>query len=187
MNTFYNKIRETLEEKDTINKQCVIYFGNFNNNTGSYSLEKELYSNILNSCRDKFKKCRLNNIKEYYYNDMVISIDQNKKEVYRVEHLDYGLMNDRLCFFVKNKESLELERFPIINKYHNVINKTITVFNNNPIIISLICEKKEDNIVYSITLSFYNKCENKNWLVGKLKETIEYISNQLYPSNVLQL
>ena len=113
MDKFYKDIKIILEEKNIKDKQCIIYFGNFNGDFGTYNLDKELYSSILNSCRNKFKKCRLNTLKEYYYTDMVISIDTNKKEVYRVEHLDYGILNDKMCFFVKNRNSLELQNFPV--------------------------------------------------------------------------
>lgn len=176
LDNFLDDVKKILNKKENTGKQCIIYLGKFHKYGGSYNIEKNVYTDMLSKCKQKFKKCRVNTIKEYYYNDMVISLDQNKKEFYRKETSSDSILTPSLCFFIKTKQSLELEKFPIIANYNNVINKNITTFNNTPIIISFVTELTNNNTTNSIVISVYNKSESKEWLISKLKETIILLS-----------
>lgn len=187
-NIFFETVNNSLNDVNNKDNQCILYFGNFKGYLGNNTVNKETYAHILNICRSRYKKCKVMNTKEYYHKNMVISIDQKKKEFYRVENKNNMITSENMCFFVKTKESLDLNKFPIVNKYNCIKKKNTTTFNNMPFIVSLINEKvNNDRELYSISISFYNKSSNKQWLVSELVSICNFILQEISLTNQKEL
>lgn len=175
-----DQILEVLNDQDNRNKQCVLRYGFYGDKCGRYCMDKKVFDKLLNTYRQKYHKCKVINLKEYYSSSIVMAVDQNKKEIYHIEKNHNVIVNDNFMFFVKDKESMSLNQFPIVDKYDYVCNVTKTRFNDVPIIISFIVETIEnDEKVYGLSLSFYNKSSNKLWLISKIEETIKFILEEI--------
>ena len=175
---FTNEIKCILDDPETKNKQCVLQLCNINSNEfGTYNIDKEKYIEILNRCQDKFKKYKIFNLKEYIYTNMIMTVDRNKKESYKTEKKSHIKIFDKFMFFVKDREIISSDNFPILNKYHCIKLIDITQFNSTPIVVTLTIETYNKKKYYSVKISFYNKSTSKDWLISKLVQTYNNIFN----------
>lgn len=163
---FYREIIKTLEMKENMNKQCLIHYGQFTDNYGFINLDKNEFNRLFSKCRALCGKYTTSNLKEYYYGNMILTINRPKNDFYRVETLKHQIVNKNrtLQFNIIEKASMDIHNFPITDKYHNISKKHVMQFNFTPILIKFVTDKDTCSVLFS----FYNKSENKKWITNRL-------------------
>lgn len=101
-----------------------------------------------------FKKTSVINQKIYIQKNLYLNIDTNKKtrKYECIEYADSEIINELLCVKFNIKE-IPHYFFPLINKYDDIIIRTINVYNNNIHIITDKYEKSQEVLTF---IKLYN-------------------------------
>lgn len=150
-----DKIKSILENLPLIKKNQLIniYFGQFNSFGGSYLIDK----NIFFKLKDKIEQFATFNKKTtkkiYTYNNMSLIVNHKKK----VKHCQslFCQIEKYIIIEITSEELFDINQFPIIDKYHNIVQQKIYSYLFKNITILLIVE---NNNQYYVKLEFnYDK------------------------------
>jgi hypothetical protein len=138
-----------------------------------------------------YTQTKKNTFTEYIHNEKCLRIYDNKEREYlhisqsicRVQHLDLPNMKNEASpdinkygiIIVSMYEYIDPNKFPIINKYHDVRRKIVTSYEHKNITIDIIQEQPNMN---HIKLSFVIPCNEqlKKKTLKYLKEVISSLS-----------
>lgn len=103
----------------------------------------------------KLKPIEKNDYTIYIHNGLYLIVhDKTKdKECFKIQNIKTSI-NDNLLFMTSKITKLEIDSFPIINKYDDIIKRTVTLYQNN---ISLI---KDTNYNDKIKEIYYLRIKN---------------------------
>ena len=129
-----------------------IFFVN-NNSSHIYSICAFQTNEKLNSLKVKQKYEQT----VYVYKNLHLIIDNksNDKICQRVESNEH-LINNNMMFILSKITTMPLISFPMINKYHDTINRIVTVYENN------ICLIQENGISF---IRIENDINNANKII----------------------
>ena len=91
--------------------------------------------------------------------NLIINTKNNSRTCERIESNEF-IINGNMMFVNLKVIGLPLESFPLINKYHDVIKRTVTLYENN---ISLIQDCSNESTISFIRIE--NDIKNANKLI----------------------
>lgn len=137
-----------------------IYFLNNEKSTKHvYTLNKKILDQLKN-----MKMIRKEDYILYIYKNMylLLKLSDKNKSCYRIENNNYDIKDNKM--FVDTKISnIPISSFPLINNYHEVINRTIIKYDKN---IEVIHDTINDNTISFIRIE--NDIDNANKLLKQI-------------------
>lgn len=122
-------------------------FGYFNNYGGQTNIDNNKYMDIQNLINNMSGKYLMFNTKIYKYLDKELSIKnnyKNNKSVLSTTCLE-AYFNKNIAFTINNTNSLPINNFPIVNKYHDICYRKTKVYKLKYNLTALFIEEENGN------------------------------------------
>ncbi|CAH6421499.1 Hypothetical protein KVN_LOCUS312 [uncultured virus] len=159
---------------NTKNNQIVkIFIGNFNKMIGTYLQNDEIFNQIKTKLDNNKQIFSLINRKIYCYNNMQLIIENSNQKVI-TSNQKYFYMDNNCLIEIIQEDNIEADKFPIIDKYFNIIEEKILNYVINNITFSLIIEN-EINKYLQISFKKDDKFLKNNYF-----ETIFFILTEFF-------
>jgi len=159
-------------------KNVTIYFPiiNYTDNSGTLNLDKSEFDNLIKLFLDKYGNYNKSSTIYYSYLNMTYKIKNNKyNSIYKTNYNNI-YNNNNILLLTYDEEKIDIENFPIVDKYHNISKKNKMEFLNDSVTISLVTETYTDNTVcYYPEILFIND----NIDLDIINDTIDFITNLL--------
>ena len=142
-------------------------------NIYTYNYSEDKIKNILNKLPSEYKySYNVKNNKEYKYNNKILKINNNNKNLYSNNFIDTLKLEDGILVLLENK-LINIENFEGLYEYNDIYNiQTISILINNIIELELVTK---DNTNYQINIII----PNQNIYIDKIIDIINNIKSNI--------
>ena len=155
-------------------KKVYVYFPTvqFTENTGTINLNKYQFDKLLRLLiREYGKYTKLCELYYNYYNKKYVIINGCDKKLLQIDTFD-TIIEKNIIYNIVTETEIDINKFPIIDKYHNIVKKNIMEYKVNDYSIQMITESyPNDKTIYYIQIHFINNSDSND----KLHEIIKFI------------
>jgi hypothetical protein len=158
--------------KSYYNRSVEIYIGTFNKFGGSFCMDSKILlaieKKLLKKIKQGNKKYNENN-KIYRFNDMYMVINSKGHKKYTSKRTESSKLYDCMYMEINNQCNINEERFPISEKYHDIVNQSVRKYiygKNNQVIVSFIEETcpTTNNTINYVKINYKLNSDNVNFL-----------------------
>ena len=167
-----------LNNDEYLNNKVSIYFpsGWSNDMCGTLDIEKGKFDSLIIKLLKRYGRYTKTSETLYYYNNLIYKVTNGRKiDVLKRKSIDMTRV-DNLLIEVSDYKNVNVNMFPIINKYHDITKKNRIEYLLGDMTVSLVTSSyADDNSKYSIEIYFVNDKVDHI----KLKEVILFIESNL--------